>query len=141
MHPRKKTIVAQVSYLLPLKETDDRAYHNRYNYIIDIITDKVVNDVVAFTNIPVDDLPQALDNELVLMIHRFLVAFRLLEREEEAQERKEVDRISSLKEGDTTVTYHKMGSEAGGLTAALKANAVTGDSQQTLMHYRRLSWD
>jgi hypothetical protein len=137
-HPRFDILLATLKVLQPKHVDGDTTYDTKYASILDLFLNKTIDDVSAFLNTDVDDLPVQTDTTICLMTSDFISSFGLIDTDEEKASNDTANSISSLTEGDTSVSYRDT-NKASTISQALASNVITGDYRGTLMHYRKLA--
>lgn len=124
---------------------DNPEYMAWYNQVIGFALDKVLNDVSLYTHIPKDELPEEIDQTIVMMVSNLLGSFSLLDNwldpdsENETSENGEIKRIT---EGDTSVEFSGSTNIAANRNArlqeALTLNSISSNFLAILNSIRRI---
>lgn len=119
----KEHIVNQVKLLIPNNNENPD-----YDKIIDFTVDKIMNDIVNYCNIPIDELPNELSTVVVSMTVQAIKVNGVLDSESAAN-------IQSLNEGDVSVTFKPVSD----IYLALQGlNPITDNYTNILNNFRRL---
>ena len=111
----KEHIINQVKLLIPNNNENPDS-------------DKIINDIAYYCNIPIDELPNELSTVVVSMTVQAIKVNGVLDSESTAN-------IQSLNEGDTSVTFKPMSD----IYLALQGlNPITDNYTNILNNFRRL---
>jgi len=142
-HPRFADILEQLELLQPKHDLENTTYATKYDFTLDLVLKKVITDVYALINTPVEEFPAEIDITIALLASNFIETLGLINTPEETEAENAKTgggQVQSLSEGDTSVTYTTATTtKASTLTEALAANTITGDYKSTLLHWRRLA--
>lgn len=94
---RKTEVLARAKVFYPKPDDQDLA---QYNAVMDLILDKVINDVCNYTHIPITELPPELDLVLIGMMGTIINERALL-----APIGTNGKAMASVSEGDTSITF------------------------------------
>lgn len=126
--PRLATLTNNLKTLQPRPESVEQGI---YDMLISMATDKIINDVSAFTNTPVDELPPSLDSAMLIKLSGWFTDTGVFLSDKERQ----TGRVTGITEGDTSISY---GSPQATISALGGTSFVDGDFRIQLMRYRRL---
>lgn len=105
-----------------------------YENLLEFSLSKIIQDVANYTNIPVDELPPELDNDMVGMVVTMLDTHNLLSK---LDGNDDTSGIQSLNEGDTSITFR---SKADIYTALQNINPITDNYINLLNNFRKVKW-
>ncbi|QEU46207.1 hypothetical protein FMM01_02110 [Schleiferilactobacillus harbinensis] len=94
---RKDEVLTRSKVFYPKPDGQDQA---QYNAVMDLILDKVINDVCNYTHIPITELPPELDLVLIGMMGTIINERALL-----APIGTNGKAMASVSEGDTSITF------------------------------------
>lgn len=94
---RKTEVLARAKIFYPKSDSQDQA---QYDAVMDLILDKVINDVCNYTHIPITELPPELDLVLIGMMGTVINERALL-----APIGTNGKAMASVSEGDTSITF------------------------------------
>jgi hypothetical protein len=94
---RKVEVLARAKIFYPKPDDQDSA---QYNAVMDLILDKVINDVCNYTHILINELPPELDLVLIGMMGTVINEHALL-----APLASNDKTMASVSEGDTSITF------------------------------------
>lgn len=94
---RKDEVLTRSKVFYPKPDGQDQA---QYNAVMDLILDKVINDVCNYTHIPITELPPELDLVLIGMMGTVINERTLL-----APIGTNGKEMASVSEGDTSITF------------------------------------
>lgn len=117
---RKEEIKNKVTKLIGDKANTD---------IVDFSIERVIQSVVNYTNIPVEELPPEIDTTIVAM------CVQLIQTHSWTSGNSDV--VNSISEGDVSVNF---GSPAAMYAKVQEINPITDDFFVDLNHFRRLKW-
>ncbi|MCL0330607.1 hypothetical protein [Apilactobacillus xinyiensis] len=124
----KQWILDKVTMLIPNTYNFDS-----YDKILDYVVDKTMNDVAIYTNVPIEELSGAVSYIVVDMCVTLVKSTEVLTPLEDRD-----DGISSVTEGDESVTFKPISESIASINAA---NPITKDYRGQLNHFRRLRFD
>lgn len=130
----------RMKMLQPLPERDDLSDEQTsqrkdlYENLLEFSLSKTIQDVANYTNIPVDDLPPELDNNIVGMVNAMIDTHDLLAG---LNDDGETSGIQSLSEGDTSITFRSKGDI---YTALQTINPITDNYINVLNNFRVVKW-
>lgn len=133
-------MLKRVKMLQPLPEQDglsDEQINKRqelYENLLEFSLSKTTQDVANYTNIPVDDLPPELDNDIIGMVNAMIDTHDLLAG---LNDDGETNGIQSLSEGDTSITFR---SKSDIYTALQTVNPITDNYINLLNNFRVVKW-
>ena len=121
-HGRRKGLAD----LLP--NTDDMP---NYDSVLEFTLDKVISDISIYTNIPILELPEALEPTILGLAVQTIDTHQWLVPKDQ-----QVGNIQSLSEGDTSVSFRSPSD----IYSALQAtNTITDNYVMLLNNFRRLA--
>lgn len=126
--PRKNELLNKLKVLQPITDAVDEPI---YNMFMDVALDKIINDVSAFTNTPVEELPAQLDSAMMLKLSAWITdtgVFKLADDRNSGA-------VTSITEGDTSISY---GSPQVAMSALSGMSFLDDDFRIQLIRYRRL---
>lgn len=94
---RKTEVLVRAKIFYPKPDSQDQA---QYDAVMDLILDKVINDVCNYTHIPITELPPDLDLVLIGMMGTVINERALL-----APIGTNGKAMASVSEGDTSITF------------------------------------
>ena len=97
--------------------------------IVDFSTERVIQSVANYTNIPVEELPSEIDTTIVAMCVQLIQTHSWTSGNS--------DLVNSISEGDVSVNF---GSPAEIYAKVQEIDPITDDFFVDLNHYRRLQW-
>lgn len=122
-HPRHEEMLDKIKHLIPNNDENPN-----YDYIVDYVLCKAIDDVANYCNIPVVDLPEELDNTIISMTMQLINSHGWLEPENSGN-------VTSLSEGDASVTFK---SPAAIYQELQTINTISDNYVQILNNFRRL---
>ncbi|WP_424571936.1 hypothetical protein ACOV5J_03040 [Weissella soli] len=128
--PRMDSLTANLEQLQPRPESVSEGV---YALLVSLSLQKIVNDVSAFTNTPVEELPESLDSAMLMKVSTWFTDAGVLMTSQERHE----SAVSSLTEGDTTVSF---GSPQTAVSALNGVSFVDDEFKVQLMRHRKLRW-
>lgn len=124
-HPRENELSEKLKQLVPNSLNNDG-----YELVIAFSLEKTVNDVANYTHIPIPELPEELDTTIVSMCYQLMFTHELLSPNDQGG-----GDVSSIKEGDTTVSFKTPGE----IFATLQTvNSVSDNFIAQLNSFRRV---
>lgn len=121
---------AVLDLLKQLMPDDQENPNPNYDLILDFTLNKVFNDVSIYTNIPVKKLPKKLKATIISLTMQLVDTYQLLTPEDQ-----QTSNISSLTEGDTSVTFKSLSEIYSELQSA---NTITSNYVNVLNSFRRI---
>lgn len=122
---RLKIITEEIELLLP--ENSDQSKED-LDKIIGFVLKKVINDIVSYTHLTRDDLPEELDTTIVGMALTVIAEIGILR----AANGDNGD-VKSISEGDTSVSFMTSQEAYKSISAT---NTITSDYRSILNNYR-----
>lgn len=122
---RLKIITEEIELLLP--ENSDQSKED-LDKIIGFVIKKVINDIVSYTHLTRDDLPEELDTTIVGMALTVIAEIGILR----AANGDDGD-VKSISEGDTSVSFMTSQEAYKSISAT---NTITSDYRSILNNYR-----
>ncbi|WP_125607272.1 head-tail connector protein [Lapidilactobacillus bayanensis] len=122
---RLKIITEEIELLLP--ENSDQSKED-LDKIIGFVIKKVINDIVSYTHLTRDDLPEELDTTIVGMALTVIAEIGILR----AANGDDGD-VKSISEGDTSVSFMTFQEAYKSISAT---NTITSDYRSILNNYR-----
>lgn len=98
--PRKQAIKEQVILFIDEKDRNN----NDAMAIIDLIIDKVTNDIANYCNIDVNEISERLDGTVLGLVNQYINSHNVLPSQSDEDER-----LQSLTEGDVSYTFRSKG--------------------------------
>lgn len=127
--PRKQAIKNQV--LLFISDQDRESQDALA--IIDVIIDKVTNDVANYCNLDVTELPERLDASILGMVNQYINTHSVMPSQNDEDER-----LQSLTEGDVSYTFRSKGQIYQQMQAV---NTITDNYLTILKKFRKLPYN
>lgn len=127
--PRKTAIKNQV--LLFISDQDRESQDALA--IIDLVIDKVANDVANYCNIDVTEIPERLDASILGMVNQYINTHGILPSQNDEDER-----LQSLTEGDVSYTFRSKGQIYQQMQSV---NTITDNYLQLLKKFRKLPFN
>jgi len=127
----KEKLKEQLKQLQAPKKSEDSDYMNHYNFVLDFVIDKVLNDVSLYTHIPIEEFPDSIFQTIVMLANNFIDSFGLI-NDEETNANQDIKEIS---EGDTKVVYADKRLR---LQQSLASSSINGNFTALLNSVRRL---
>ncbi|MCW0953194.1 hypothetical protein OIT44_03785 [Weissella ceti] len=126
--PRKDELLNKLKVLQPITDNVDEPI---YNMFMDVALDKIINDVSAFTNTPVEELPSQLDSAMMLKLSAWITDTGVFKSTDDRNS----GAVTSITEGDTSISY---GSPQVAMSALGGMSFLDDDFRIQLIRYRRL---
>lgn len=123
--------VLEMVRLLQPPKSEESAYKEHYEKIISFAASKVKNDVSSYTNIPIDELPERLNETIAMMASNLISGYGLI-NDADADEAAGIKQIS---EGDTSVTFADHQTR---LAQAMAVTSISSDFVGMLNRERRV---
>lgn len=127
--PRKAAVKNQVLLFI---SDQDRENQDALG-IIDLIIDKVTNDVANYCNTDVTELPERLDASILGMVNQYINTHNVLPSQNDEDER-----LQSLTEGDVSYTFRSKGQIYQQMQAV---NTITDNYLPILKKFRKLPYN
>lgn len=124
-HLRYEDLLKQMKLLSPNMDNNEN-----YDSIMNYVLDKVIRDVGNYVHIPIDELPEDLDSTIISMAFTMLVTHQFLVPVDEQS-----GNVSSLSEGDTSITFKTVGEIYQTLQTV---NSITDDYVTQLNQFRKV---
>ena len=126
--PRLDELTNNVKTLQPKPDSVNQAV---YDLLIKTAVDKIINDVVAFTNVPAEELPKEVDTPMLLKLSGWFTDAGVFMSAEDRHQ----GAVTGITEGDTQITY---GSPQNALSTLGSVSFIDSDFKVILMRYRRI---
>lgn len=124
---RKTEVLARAKIFYPKPDSQDQA---QYDAVMDLILDKVINDVCNYTHIPITELPPELDLVLIGMMGTVINERALL-----APIASNDKAMASVSEGDASITFRDPSAV---ISTLASINTVNNDYRAQLNSFRRV---
>lgn len=126
--PRLDELKNNIKKLQPKPDGVEQAV---YDLLIKTAIDKIINDVVVFTNVAAEKLPPELDTTILLKLSGWFTDAGVFMSAEE----RHAGAVTSVKEGDTQVNY---GNPQNALQTLGSVSFIDNDFKALLSRYRRI---
>lgn len=126
--PRLDELTNNIKKLQPKTDSVDQVV---YDLLINTAIDKIINDVVAFTNLPAAELPLELDTTILLKLSGWFTDAGVFMTAND----RHTGAVTSVKEGDTQINY---GNPQNALQSLGSVSFIDNDFKSFLSRYRRI---
>lgn len=117
--------------LKTLQPKPDEVSDGIYDMLLATAVNQIISEVVAFTNVPAEELPKDIDASLLMKLSGWFTDASVFMSADDRHS----GAVTSIKEGDTQVNY---GSPQQALQSLGKAVFVDETLRPVLMRYRRI---
>lgn len=117
--------------LKTLQPKPDEVSDGIYDMLLATAVNQIISEVVAFTNVPAEELPEDIDSSLLMKLSGWFTDAGVFMSADDRHS----GAVTSIKEGDTQVNY---GSPQQALQSLGKAVFVDETLRPVLMRYRRI---
>lgn len=126
--PRLDDMITSLNVLQPKPDQVDKKL---YDLLIKTAINKIISDVVAFTHVPANELPDELDTAILLKLSGWITDAGLFM----APEKRHSGAVTGVTEGDTSVSY---GNPQTVIKDLSNISFVDDDFKVILINYRRI---
>jgi len=131
-YPRLNELIKNLKILQPKPVS---VAQDMYDLILKTAVSRIIDEVVAFTNMPSEELPEEFDTTLLLKLTGWFSEAGVFMTDDERR----AGAVTSIKEGDTQINY---GSPQQALQSLSNVSFVDDDFKILLIRYRRIrGWD
>ncbi|KAA8371109.1 hypothetical protein FE410_05310 [Leuconostoc carnosum] len=130
-HPRYDDLLTMLKLVSPKQLENNENYDKTYEKIIHLLLRKAIKDVMTYTHIPVEELPDAIDETIVFIAKNSID----LSGFTTPVDQKSNPNVSNLTEGDTSVSFKSDGEV---MSSLLGVTLLTNNYYGILNNYRRL---
>lgn len=117
--------------LKTLQPKPDEVPDGIYDMLLNTAVKQIISEVVAFTNVPAEELPEDIDSSLLMKLSGWFTDAGVFMSADDRHS----GAVTSIKEGDTQVNY---GSPQQALQSLGRAVFVDETLRPVLMRYRRI---
>lgn len=126
--PRLDELTANIKTLQPKPDFVEQAV---YDLLIKTAIKKIINDVVVFTNVPAEELPEELDTQMLIKLSGWFTDAGVFMPADDRHK----GVVTGITEGDTQITY---GSPQNALQTLGSVSFIDNDFKALLSRYRRI---
>lgn len=126
--PRLDELTANIKKLQPKPDSVEQAV---YDLLMKTAIDKIINDVVVFTNVSAEKLPPELDTTILLKLSGWFTDAGVFMTTND----RHAGAVTSVKEGDTQINY---GNPQNALQTLGSVSFIDNDFKELLSRYRRV---
>lgn len=131
-YPRLNELIKNLKILQPKPVS---VAQDMYDLILKTAVSRIINQVVAFTNMPSDELPEEFDTPVLLKLADWFSEAGVFMTDDERR----AGAVTSIKEGDIQINY---GNPQQALQSLGSVSFIDADFRALLMRYRRIrGWD
>lgn len=127
-YPRLNELIKNLKILQPKPVS---VAQDMYDLILKTAVSRIINQVVAFTNMPSDELPEEFDTPVLLKLADWFSEAGVFMTDDERR----AGAVTSIKEGDTQINY---GNPQQALQSLGSVSFIDDDFRALLMRYRRI---
>lgn len=132
VYPRLNELIGNLKILQPKPSS---VTQDMYDLILKTAIGRIIDEVVAFTNTPSEELPKEFDTTLLLKLTSWFSETGVYMTDYERRS----GAVTSIKEGDTQINY---GSPQQVLQSLGNVSFIDDDFKVLLIRYRRIrGWD